>query len=1194
MANINGTTGADTLEGTADSDQINGDAGNDVINGNGGADNLSGGFGNDTVRGGDGNDFIAGNGGSDQLFGDSGDDNLTLIASSGGDVQLADGGEGNDTIYASGTATVRGGGGNDRLTLQGFGAVTVDGGDGNDLFELGSPLSFALTLGGGADEVVLQGNYAPQQVTVISDFAPGVDRLTIPWAQQLTAWPGGGNPFGTGFARLVQSGSDTVLELDRNGGANSFVGFVRFANTQVASFVASDFGGFAPDGAVPAGQTLAGTTAADTLTGGVGNDVISGGDGNDNLDGNLGDDTLNGGAGNDNLTGGLGRDVINGDAGNDSLLGTGDAQLFGGDDDDQLRGIGARFAAQPTLLDGGAGNDFLNFTNGGPFGSANGSILRGGDGNDRIEIDGFGANLVDGGSGDDDILLGSGLSYIITLGAGADVIRMRPENFRPTGPVVITDYTPGTDRIEMNFDILFQGWSGATNPFAEGFFRLDQVGADAVLLRDENGSAVSTGAGFVEFFRFQNTQIAALTAATFGGFAADGSPPVGTTVTGTAAAEVLAGSVGGDLVEGLGGNDTLTGNAGDDTLNGGDGDDTLNGGIGADSLRGGAGNDLLQDRDGRFSDQFFGEDGNDVLRVATSNVIVFGVTIRLDGGNGDDVISHTATSADSILIGGAGNDTIDANGFGSNIVDAGTGDDRVTLGSAIGFRVELGEGADVVTVGINFRPQSAADILDFNPAVDRLSIAFAPLLSNWNGTNPFASGHARLVQIGADTSFQLDTNGQGNSYADYVIFRGVQRDSLAASNFGGFDYTAAALVTPWTSTAQNDTIFGENGSDQIDGAAGNDRISGFAGNDTLIGGAGDDTLAGGSGSGNLLFGGTGNDTYEVESASDLVFELAGEGFLDTVNTSVSFYLYANIEGLVLTGSAGNFGVGNDLDNILLGNGGANLLLGGGGADLVVAAGGIDIVYGEAGDDQLFGDAGNDVVVGGSGKDTIDGGTGGDLLYGEDGNDSMIGGEDFVFDQLVGGAGDDILRGDSGLGDFDYLFGDAGNDSVYVDTPFDLVFEAAGEGTDTVYANIVGTGYYLYENIENLVLLGTTSFGVGNGLDNRLTGSAAGNYLLGGAGNDTLDGGGGGDVLFGEAGADVFAFFVGGGGDVIGDFAVGSDRISLAAFGIATFAALQARFVEVGGTTAINLGNGDFIVLNGVATAALTAGDFIFG
>jgi Ca2+-binding RTX toxin-like protein len=117
--------------------------------------------------------------------------------------------------------------------------------------------------------------------------------------------------------------------------------------------------------------------------------------------------------------------------------------------------------------------------------------------------------------------------------------------------------------------------------------------------------------------------------------------------------------------------------------------------------------------------------------------------------------------------------------------------------------------------------------------------------------------------------------------------------------------------------------------------------------------------------------------------------------------------------------------------------------------------------------------------------------------------------------------------------------------------------------------------------------------VGNGLDNALTGSALANWLLGGAGNDTINGGAGNDVLFGEGGADTFVFRRGTGGDLIGDFTPGTDRIDIAGIGYSSFAQVQARMVQNGGSTAIDLGAGDFIVLVGVSLASLGAADIIF-
>jgi Ca2+-binding RTX toxin-like protein len=128
-----------------------------------------------------------------------------------------------------------------------------------------------------------------------------------------------------------------------------------------------------------------------------------------------------------------------------------------------------------------------------------------------------------------------------------------------------------------------------------------------------------------------------------------------------------------------------------------------------------------------------------------------------------------------------------------------------------------------------------------------------------------------------------------------------------------------------------------------------------------------------------------------------------------------------------------------------------------------------------------------------------------------------------------------------------------------------------------------------------VLLGTTTFGVGNELANVLTGNASANWLLGGDGNDTINGKAGNDVLFGEGGDDTFVFEHGTGGDVIGDFTHAQDKIDVSAFHFASFADLQSRFTQHGSDGAIDLGSlttFDFIVLQHTDMATLDAGDFI--
>jgi Ca2+-binding RTX toxin-like protein len=138
-----------------------------------------------------------------------------------------------------------------------------------------------------------------------------------------------------------------------------------------------------------------------------------------------------------------------------------------------------------------------------------------------------------------------------------------------------------------------------------------------------------------------------------------------------------------------------------------------------------------------------------------------------------------------------------------------------------------------------------------------------------------------------------------------------------------------------------------------------DTLTGTDKNDYLAGGLGADTLSGG----------LGNDYYLVDNTGDRIIENTDAG-IDTVQSSITYTLGANLENLTLTGTAAIKGIGNELDNLLMGNGANNNLMGGAGAD------------------TLSGNLGNDILNGGKDNDTY-------LFNAGDGKDSVteIGGAD---------------------------------------------------------------------------------------------------------------------------------------------------------------------------------------------------------
>ncbi|MDP1692461.1 MAG: calcium-binding protein, partial [Burkholderiaceae bacterium] len=304
---------------------------------------------------------------------------------------------------------------------------------------------------------------------------------------------------------------------------------------------------------------------------------------------------------------------------------------------------------------------------------------------------------------------------------------------------------------------------------------------------------------------------------------------------------------------------------------------------------------------------------------------------------------------------------------------------------------------------------------------------------------------------------------------------------------------SASALTALAGTAAADTLTGTANADQITGLEGNDTLDGLAGHDGLDGGLGADTMRGG----------VGDDVYVVDNVADLVTELVSEG-RDAVRSSIAWTLGANIEDLVLTGTAAINGTGNTLDNVLYGNTAANVLAGGAGNDRYYVGAGDSVT--EAAN------AGTDTVVStatwtlGSNIENL-------ILVG---TAAINGTGNTLANVLTGNAAANTLNGGTGA---DTMLGGAGDDIYTVDNVGDVVTELTNEGTDRVNSSI---NYTLGANVENLTLTGSTVIhGTGNEVANVITGNSANNTLVGGAGNDTLNGGTGDDTMLGGSGNDTY-------------------------------------------------------------------------
>jgi Ca2+-binding RTX toxin-like protein len=573
----------------------------------------------------------------------------------------------------------------------------------------------------------------------------------------------------------------------------------------------------------------------------------------------------------------------------------------------------------------------------------------------------------------------------------------------------------------------------------------------------------------------------------------------------TDGADSIVGFGGNDILHGLGGADTLDGGRNNDTLVGGEGNDRfiLRGEIPgeADSIDGGSGRDLID---------LNGWTTFPVLRLDLTEG-----TLRGSAGTGPLSLfaSFVAASIENV--------------FGSGFDDWIRGDGDANLLDGLGGANTLyGEAAADTLFG-----ELGNDYLDGGSGNDLLL--------------PFG---------GADTLI----GGDGFDTADYLaqnlpIAVTIAADGSIATGGGAADDRLTGIEN-LTGGLRADTLIAEQD--------GPNRLNGSGGADLLVGGSGDTLLGEGEG-----------DTYRLLDADAVAVESRQFSGRDRVESPFDHTLGTNFEDLLLTGTA-RYGAGNELANALTGNDLGNLLDGGDDNDTLDGGAGADVLVGGAGEDLYLVDDPGDLVAdsdgegevhasvswtltggitrlrltgdgglrgaGTLGADSIRGAGGADTLLGSDGNDTLQG--DGGDDLLLGGDGNDLFVSEPGA---DTMEGGLGDDAYTVE-PGDVILRDIG-GFDTVSA---GLSFRLPGGIEVLVFFtaGGRADGTGNGLDNRIVGTAGLNRLAGGGGADSLEGHDGVDTLLGGDGADALSggsaddLLLGGAGNDMLSGGSGTDRL----------------------------------------------------
>src|SRR5882724_1227494 len=772
-AAINGT-------GNDSSNVITGNAGANILDGGtkGETDNLSGGAGNDTYLVDSTGDKVTelSMGGTDLVKSSQtytlSDfvENLTLLPAAGnidgtgnGSNNVITGNEGNNKLFGlEGNDTLNGGDGNDRLD-GGNGNDAMTGGNGDDVYVVGSPSDKVTesSAAGGHDTVESSITYTLgtnlEDLKLTSSDPINGTGNTL---DNLLVGGGGANKLdGKAGADTMQGGlGDDVYVVDNGGDKVDETGGGGSDTIQIAT----TFDLMAPSIAIIGvieNVTLTGAAAVNASGDGGANHLI-GNSGANKLTGLGGDDTLDGLAGADTMNGGDGNDTYVVDSAKDVVqeTGSGTADLIQASIAIDLGLIGYN-GIEDAALTGTSGLSATGDEQDNHLtGNGGANLLSGKDGADTL-IGGAGNDTLDGGAGVDIDSLAGGLGNdTYVIAAPDDIVSEALDEGIDTVRTALPTYTLAAN-VE-NLVLLAGALFGNGNGLNNVI-----TGNDAfnTLFGGAGADTLVGGKGndiyYVDDAKDVVTEVAGV---------GSGTDEIATTVSYTLGAYVEnltlmpgAGSISG------------TGNTLDNTINGNEGDNTLDGKTGKDEMSGAGGNDTyIVDNVGDFVNESGDISGIDTVKSSvTFSLVDNGKTamgeienLTLTGtagisGTGNTLANHILGNAGANkLFGDAGNDTIEG-GAGADTIDGGTGSNQIT-GGAGNDHIDVANGDDTVFYTSKLDGKDVIDHFDGNATGGQDHLDLDALFDGLGVATVDRAGRVSVIDNGTSVDVHVDADGK--------------------------------------------------------------------------------------------------------------------------------------------------------------------------------------------------------------------------------------------------------------------------------------------------------------------------------------------------------------------------------------------------------------------------------------------------